>query len=183
MRHRREKLFGFGRVVPLDREAKVRVMTLARALMRATEPGKAYGPITAKALDVLRALLWSFHNAGSGKCFPSYETIADRAGCGRSTVHAAIRALERAGILTWCNRLIRLRVHNDELREWRWRVLRTSNAYRFRDPQLKEKTLSCGSSTGFGLGRSPASSPKLLFLVGGADVGTDGNIGKNPLIA
>jgi hypothetical protein len=49
----------------------------ARALMRRTEKGKAYGAVTANALAVLAALLWGFHNAASGRCFPSYETIAD----------------------------------------------------------------------------------------------------------
>ena len=49
-------------------------MILARALMRRTEKGKAYGQITAKALAVLEALLWGFHNARSGLCFPSYDT-------------------------------------------------------------------------------------------------------------
>jgi hypothetical protein len=77
----REKVFGPGRCVPMDRNAKVRVMTLARALSRRQEPGKAYGRLTAKHVAVLAALLWSFHNAGSGKCFPSYEAIADRAAC------------------------------------------------------------------------------------------------------
>jgi len=41
---------------------------------------------------VLSALLWAFHNARSGCCFPSYERIAEKAGCARSTVAAAIRA-------------------------------------------------------------------------------------------
>jgi hypothetical protein len=54
-------------------------------------------------------LLWSFHNTASGKCFPSYEAIAERASCARSTVAEAIRALERIGILTWKNRLKRVR--------------------------------------------------------------------------
>ena len=58
---------------------------------------------------MLQALLWGFHNAASGKCFPSYEAIAERASCARSAVAEAIRALERAGILTWCNRLKRVR--------------------------------------------------------------------------
>jgi hypothetical protein len=49
LRPRREKMFGEGRPRPLDRNAKVRVMTFARALMRRTEPGKHYGAITAKA--------------------------------------------------------------------------------------------------------------------------------------
>ena len=39
----RTKLFGSGRPRPLDREAKVRVMHRARALMRRTAKGKAYG--------------------------------------------------------------------------------------------------------------------------------------------
>ena len=96
---RREKLFGVGRPVALDRNAKVRIMHLARCLTRRTEPGKAYGVVTAKALAVLEALLWAFHNAKSGLCFPSYERIAEAAGCARSTVAEAIRALEDAGIL------------------------------------------------------------------------------------
>ena len=79
LRRRREKVFGDGRPRPLDRNAKARIMTYARALMRRTEKGKAYGQVTAKALAVLEALLWSFHNARSGLCFPSYETIAERA--------------------------------------------------------------------------------------------------------
>jgi hypothetical protein len=53
----RDKVFGPGRLVPLDRNAKVRVMMLARALSRRQEPGKAYGQITAKALAVLAAIL------------------------------------------------------------------------------------------------------------------------------
>ncbi len=70
-------------------------MVLARALMRGQDKGKHYGAVTAKFLAVLGALLWGFHNAASGKCFPSYEAIAERAGCARSTVYEAIRALER----------------------------------------------------------------------------------------
>ena len=54
---RREKLFGDGRPRPMDRNAKMRVMVYARALMRRIEAGKAYGAITAKALAVLQALL------------------------------------------------------------------------------------------------------------------------------
>jgi hypothetical protein len=60
---------------PLDRNAKTRVMVYARALMRPTEKGSAYGLVTAKALAVLEALLRGFHNAHSDLCFPSYATI------------------------------------------------------------------------------------------------------------
>jgi Helix-turn-helix domain len=134
---RREKIFGLGRPRALDRNAKVRIMHWARCLARRTEKGKAYGQVTAKALAVLEALLWGFHNAKSGICFPSYETIAEAAHCARSTVAGALKALEDAGILTWVQRIKRVREPCPDLlgdEGWRWRVLRTSNAYAFSDP-------------------------------------------------
>jgi Helix-turn-helix domain len=82
-------------------------MTLAKALMRPTEEGEHCRLVTAKAFEVLKPLLWGFHNARSGRCFPSYETIA-AAGLARSTVAEAIKALEAAGLLTWVNRLTRI---------------------------------------------------------------------------
>jgi hypothetical protein len=140
---RREKVFGDGRPLPLDRNAKVRIITLARALTRRTEPGMHYGVLTAKFVAVLDALLWGFHNAASGRCYPSYERIAERADCARSTVYEAIRALEAAGILTWVNRLVRIREWGPDLfgrAQNRWRVIRTSNGYRFADPLHSSKS-------------------------------------------
>jgi len=138
LKRRREKLFGEGRLLPLDRNAKARITVFARALTRRTEEGKHYGVLTAKFLAVLHALLWGFHNCQSGRCFPSYEGIAERADCTRSTVYEAINALERAGILTWVNRIVRIREWGPDLfgrAQNRWRVIRTSNAYTFVDPQ------------------------------------------------
>jgi hypothetical protein len=147
---RREKVFDYGRCVPLDRNAKVRVMMLARALARRTEPGRAYGAVTAKMLAVLGALLWGFHNAASGKCFPSYESIADRAACSRTTVYSAIRTLEQLGIMTWVNRIKRVREWVPGLfgkvSAWRWRVIRTSNAYAFTDPQASKFNFQTGTA-------------------------------------
>jgi hypothetical protein len=136
-RRPREKMFGVGRPRALDRNAKVRIMHWARCLARRTEKGKAYGVVTAKALAVLEALLWGFHNARSGLCFPSYERIAEAAGCARSTVAEAIRTLENAKILSWVHRIKRVREPRPDLlgdNGWRWRVLRTSNSYAFNDP-------------------------------------------------
>jgi hypothetical protein len=135
---RREKMFGEGRLLPLDRNAKARIMVLARALMHRTGEGKHYGMLTAKFVAVLGALLWGFHNAKSGRCFPSYERIAEKADCARSTVYEAIRALEDAGVLNWVNRIARVRTWGPDLfgrAQNRWRVIRTSNAYTFVDPQ------------------------------------------------
>jgi Helix-turn-helix domain len=134
---RREKMFGMGHPRALDRNAKVRIMHWGRCLSRRTEKGRAYGVVTAKALAVLEALLWGFHNAKNGLCFPSYERIAEAAHCARSTVAEAVKALEEAGILSWVHRIKRVREPSPDLlgdNGWRWRVLRTSNSYAFTDP-------------------------------------------------
>ena len=50
----------------------------------------------------------------------------------------ALKALEWAGVLTWQNRITRALVRQRDLfGRWsnRWTVIRTSNAYVFRDPQ------------------------------------------------
>ena len=61
---RREKVFGPGRAVPLDRNAKARIMAYARAWgARHRQPGQHRGPITRAFLEVLEALLWGFHNS------------------------------------------------------------------------------------------------------------------------
>jgi hypothetical protein len=139
LRGRREKVFGPGQAVPLDRNAKVRIAAYAKAWDRLhRQPGQRGGGLGRAALDVLGALLWAFHNARTGVCFPSYERIAEKAGCARSTVAAAIKALEWAGVLTWQNRITRIRERCQDLfgkEGWRWRVIRTSNAYVFRDPK------------------------------------------------
>ena len=118
--------------------AKARIMHLARCLKRRIEERKHYGPLTGKFVDVPHALLWLIHDGRSGQCNPSYETIADKADCIRSTVAAAIAALEQVGILSWVNRIHRIRVREKDLfGQWatNWRVVRTSNAYTYRDPK------------------------------------------------
>jgi hypothetical protein len=132
-------VFGAAPGVPLDRNAKARIMVYTKAYnARMKENGQHTGPVTRAFMDVLRALLYSFHNGKDGRCFPSYERIAEAANCARSTVYEAIRALERAGVLTWVNRLTKIRVPERDLFgriAHRWQVIRTSNSYRFLDPK------------------------------------------------
>ena len=139
---RRQKVFGAGNAVPLDRNAKCRIAAYARAWSaRNRQPGQHKGPITRAFLEVLQALLWQFHNAHTGRCFPSYERIAEKAGCARSTVAEALRVLEWAGVLSWQHRITRVRERCTDLFgriSWRWRVIRTSNAYVFRDPKCAD---------------------------------------------
>jgi helix-turn-helix protein len=138
----REKVFGPGRAVPLDGNAKARIVAYARAWSaRNRQPGQHKGPITRTFLEVLEALVWGFHNSRSGVCFPSYEAIAAKAECCRSTVAEALKALEWAGVLTWQNRITRAVVRQRDLfGRWsnRWTVIRTSNAYVFSDPKAAE---------------------------------------------
>ena len=138
LRPRREKVFGPARGIPLDRNAKIRIMVYARAWStKHRQPGQHRGPLTRAFMEVLETLLWGFHNSRSGQCFPSYEAIAARAQCHRDTVYRAIKALEVADVLTWVNRIVREQVRERDLfGNWttRWRIVRTSNAYLFRDP-------------------------------------------------
>ncbi len=150
---RRDKVFGPGRAIPLDRNAKARIWAYAQgytALHR--RRGQHRGPLTRASLDVLRSLLWGFHNTHTGRCFPSYEAIAEKAKVHRSTVARAVAALEAGGVLTWENRLVRQRVVTPGLIG---RVVllvprRTSNAYSFRDPQPQTRadTPKSQNSTG-----------------------------------
>lgn len=130
---RRDKLFGQGRAVPLDREAKAKLMHRARALVRTRK-------ITGKTYVVFETLLYGFHNAVSGHCFPSYETLAKSAGCARSTIALAVQLLEASGLLTWHNRISRIRTQG------LIRVVRTSNAYQF--PSLAQESSKSETRTG-----------------------------------
>ncbi len=147
---RREKVFGPGRAAPLDRNAKCRIQAFARAWSaRNRLPGQHKGPITRAFLDVLHALLWGFHNSRDGRCMPGYEAIAAKAECARSTVAEALRVLEWAGVLTWQHRITRIRERCRDLfgrEDWRWRVIRTSNAYVFLDPKAAPTGLPASKS-------------------------------------
>lgn len=116
--------------------------------------------LTRADLDVLRSLLFDFLNAKDGRCFPSYQRLASAIGCAASTVGEAIKRLEAAGLMTWANRLARIRERCagllGPLSAWRWRVIRTSNAYVFNDP---------ASKTDFRSG-TPTPDPKPLFARG-----------------
>ena len=177
LRPRREKIYGDAPGIPLDRNAKARVMAFARGWnAKHRQPGQHRGPLTRAMMEVLEALLWGFHNAASGKCFPSYETIAEKAECHRDTVYEAILVLERANILTWVNRIVRTRMQEIDLfgqKVWRWRIIRTSNAYLFRDPlpchagsnhSSKSENPSGTLNQEVSLTRELSTAPKIIVL-------------------
>lgn len=170
LRPRREKVFGPARGIPLDRNAKARIVVYARAWnAKHRQPGQHRGPLTRACLEVLEALLWGFHNSKSGLCFPSYEAIAAKAECCRDTVYEAIRALEAADVLTWVNRIVREQVRERDLfGNWatRWRLVRTSNAYLFRDP------LPCAEGRGVSKSENPPGTLNQDILILKRDAAT-----------
>jgi hypothetical protein len=172
----RKKIFGMI-AVPVDRNEKARLLHRARAFMRATEKGRAYGPITAKTYAVFAALLMGFHNCGSGRCFPSYDRISEAVGCCRQTVATALAALEAAGFLGVCNRLVRVRWKDEFSHAWRVRVMRTSNCYSFPSTSQPRPEASKSSfPTGTG---NQVSNPDLFDALDRLQRGIRGEIRKS----
>ena len=174
LRGRREKVFGPGRAVPLDRNAKARIEAYVKGYnARNKQPRQHCGPITHAFQRVLRALLWAFHNSRTGCCFPGYEAIAAKAECCRDTVYEALKVLEWAGVLTWQNRITRILVRERDLwGRWvsRWQVIRTSNAYVFRDPlQRAEGLPACKSENPTGTLDQEVSSVSASQFVAARD--------------
>jgi alkylated DNA nucleotide flippase Atl1 len=154
---RRAKVFTDGRQAPIDPNDRARVIALAESARRA-------GRITRAAVDVLRALLFKFANLKDGRCFPSYIKIAEAAGCCAKTVGRALTALERAGLISWVNRIRKVRESVPGLGEigaWIWRVVRTSNSYGF--PAIAKKPCASPDKGQKGRGtKNPDSNPSLL---------------------
>jgi Helix-turn-helix domain len=109
-----------------------------------------------------QAVLWTFHNAKSGLCYPGYERIAEAAGCARSTVAEAIKALEDAGIMSWVHRLKRVRLPCADLfgESSGSRIVpqRTSNAYHFTDPGMPAGRLNSPESD------FPSGTPNQVYF-------------------
>ena len=76
-------------------------------------------------MEVLEVMIWGFHNSRTGCCFPSYEAIAAKAECNRDTVYEALKVLEWAGVLTWQNRIARIR---ERCRNWHFTELAWSRS-------------------------------------------------------
>jgi DNA-binding transcriptional MocR family regulator len=83
---------------------------------------------------VLRALLRRFYSHRDGTCFPSYDAIAEAAGCCRATVAAKLRILEQLGIIETIRRKV-LASFTSRVHRIRFDVaVQTSNSYRFNLP-------------------------------------------------
>jgi hypothetical protein len=119
----------------LDRNLVARILFLAEALERRTRAkGQHGGILKGKGLDVLRALLRGFYSYRTGECFPSWDAIAEAAGCCRETVRQKLRVLEQIGIIETIRRKV---VQTFTSRAHRVRfdfAVQTSNSYVFNLP-------------------------------------------------
>ncbi len=86
------------------------------------------GNLTRTFRDVLLTLR-TFRGHG-GHCWPSHETLADRAECCTKTVQRALAQAQHLGLVDWVERRVRA--------GWRW--LRSSNSYRFIMPVAPVQT-------------------------------------------
>jgi hypothetical protein len=119
----------------LDRNLVAKILFLAEALDRRTRAkGQHGGLLKPKGLDVLRALLRRFYSHRDGTCFPSYDAIAQAAGCCRETVAKKLRILEQLGIIETIRRKV-VASFTSRVHRVRFDVaVQTSNAYRFNLP-------------------------------------------------
>lgn len=119
----------------LDRNLVAKILFLAEALDRRTRAkGQHGGLLKAKGLDVLRALLRRFYCHRTGECYPSYDQLAEAAGCCRATVAAKLRILERLGLVETIRRKVVVSF-TSRLHRVRFDVaVQTSNSYRFNLP-------------------------------------------------
>lgn len=151
---KRKKLHGLPPSHGMDRNARCRLIAYARAWSHTHRTGRQHkGPITRTGIEVLQTLVNIFANTKTGVCFPSYKALAERAGCVPSTAQEAVNALELAGVVTVFNRLKRVGK----------RVLRSSNAYVFRD--MGPDTENRGRNQAIKESVNPTAPPAVKIIV------------------
>lgn len=92
----------------LTTKERAQLLDELERMERRTKPANhGNGIVTRPALSVMRALLLHFADRKTGACFPSYRAIQDRTGYCRQTIAAAVKRLERIGVLKIVRRLVR----------------------------------------------------------------------------
>jgi hypothetical protein len=113
------------RFAPLSRKAAAKFWHKARRWDRDTrQPGRHGGCIGRTALATLYALLFDFLNHRTGRCDPSLDTIAAKAGCCRRAVVNALARLRDLGLIAW-----QRRCEEDRDNTGRFRLRQRTNAY------------------------------------------------------
>jgi DNA-binding transcriptional MocR family regulator len=123
----------------MDRNARARLIYLAEALDRRThQPGRHGGVLKRTGLAVLKALIFCFLGPG-GRCDPSLDSLAQMAGCARSTVAEALKRLEAAGLVRRIARWRAVAANGGLV------VVQLSNAYLFPLADAAQRSPETGS--------------------------------------
>jgi hypothetical protein len=118
---------------PVSMAVRHRLYRLAVRLRHRTKTkGRKRGVISDATLHVYWHMLFSLTDNATGACAPAIDYIAMRAGAARSTVCAALRDLERVGLVRILRRLVRRVVGEGRLR--RESTVQDTNAYYFGEP-------------------------------------------------
>jgi hypothetical protein len=121
----RNSVAGPVRSMPVSRKQAARLWHAARRWDRDTrQPGRHGGIIGRTALATLYALLFDFLNHRTGRCDPSLDALAVKAGCCRRAVVDALARLRDLGLLAW-----RRRCEETRDAEGRFRLRQRTNAY------------------------------------------------------
>ena len=150
-------------------------------------PRQHRGPITRTDAKVLLTIR-SFVDEQTGRCFPSYEAIAKRAGCSRISVARAIKKLENEGFLTWTHGIQPVPVDDPEVTRLfgkQYDMERTSNLYQIRGatpvlsaeaPEVdrgKNDTRVYGNLTFYSYPRKKKKPTRGNPIAGGTQAGTN----------
>src|SRR4051812_19348664 len=121
----RNSVAGPVRFAAISRKQAAKLWHEARRWDRETRrPGRHGGIIGRTALAVFYAITFDFQNYRTGRCDPSLDTIATKAGCCRRTVVDALAHLRDLGLLTW-----QRRCEEDRDGDGRFRLRQKTNAY------------------------------------------------------
>jgi hypothetical protein len=132
-RYRRGGRFARYEPAPVSIAVRHRLYRLAVRLRHRTKAkGRKRGVITDAALHIYWHMLFTLADNATGACAPAIDYIAMRAGAARSTVCAALRDLERVGLLRVMRRLVRRVVGPAGMR--RETTVQDTNAYSFGEP-------------------------------------------------
>jgi len=159
--------------MPLDRNARVRLLRQAEALeARTRAKGRQNGSVSRIGLIVLKCLMWRFLGR-SGRCFPSYIAIMRETGLCKQSVRNALQRLEAVGLIRVMRRLERRHISRECSHTGVWQsfitTVQITNAYIFMSPHNGAKLLAPRST-----GRSAFPKPAPHGLLRSLGIIVDG---------
>ena len=109
---------------PMKKKEAVKRWHEVRRLERQTRKARHQdGAIGRNGIAILQVMLFDCLNYASGALYPSYATIAEKAGISESSVWRGLKKLKEAGVLNWLRRC------GEEWIDGRFTLRQETNAY------------------------------------------------------